>query len=100
MTPEEQAGKLYGLKLHESIDIPPELQVTRVSGGWIYRFWNISQQEYYPNAVFVPFNNEFQPKGARNNCSSCKHLDHTIFRCTLPAICNNCDLWEPKDSEK
>ena len=46
---------LYKLKLHESLDIPPELQVTRVVSGWIYRFWDSEKQDYYSSAVFVPF---------------------------------------------
>ncbi len=45
---------IYKLKIHESLDIPPELQVTRVPGGWIYRFWDDQKKDYYPNAVFVP----------------------------------------------
>jgi len=46
---------IYDLKLHESMDIAPDLQVTRVPGGWLYRFWNITAQEYYKSAVFVPY---------------------------------------------
>lgn len=46
---------IYDLKLNESVVIPPELQVTRVPGGWIYRFWDPDKDDYYPNAVFVPY---------------------------------------------
>jgi hypothetical protein len=46
---------IYKLRLHESLDIPPELSVTRVPGGWIYRFWDNEKEDYYPNVVFVPY---------------------------------------------
>jgi len=54
-----KAEDIYKLKLHESLSIPPELEITRVFGGWIYRYWNYESENYYPNGVFVPFNNEF-----------------------------------------
>ena len=56
---------LYNLKLHEKICLEGGLvQITRVAGGWIYRFW---EQEcdtndlanYRVNSVFVPYNQEF-----------------------------------------
>ena len=55
-----KSKSIYDLELHESIDIPPELNITRVHGGWIYRFWDYEKKDYYPNAVFVPYNNNKQ----------------------------------------
>ena len=55
-------SKLYKLKLHEASDFPPEIQVTRVAGGWLYRFWNDNKKEYFSSSTFVPFDNEFQDK--------------------------------------
>lgn len=53
---------IYNLGLHESCNITPDLGVTRVPGGWIYRFWDY-ENDYYPNTgIFVPFDNEFQNK--------------------------------------
>lgn len=38
--------------------------VTRVPGGWVYRFYNPydnnGNEAYRESSVFVPFNNEFQ----------------------------------------
>ena len=56
--------EIYKLKLHESVDIPPELQITRVAGGWLYRFWDDNLQKYFAPSTFVPFDNEFQSKQA------------------------------------
>jgi len=48
--------KIYDMKLHEELPLNPEIYILRVSGGWIYRFF---QEEDIEN-VFVPYNNEFQ----------------------------------------
>lgn len=61
--------KLYGLSLHETIPLPNSTEVTRVPGGWVYRFFQFHQvsggdgqwsENYVADSVFVPFNNEFQ----------------------------------------
>lgn len=52
---------IYNLELHESID-SGGFNITRVAGGWIYRGWDYTNQDYYPDAVFVPLNNEFRKK--------------------------------------
>lgn len=47
---------IYRLGLHEALEAKT-YTVTRVPGGWIY-------SSFHPGdslAVFVPFNNEFQP---------------------------------------
>lgn len=51
---------IYNLGLHQSMDVPPELSVTRVASGWIYRFWDYDKNDYFPDAVFVPFDNRFE----------------------------------------
>lgn len=50
---------IYDLELHESLNLPIDMSATRVPGGWIYRFWDYQKQDYYPNAIFIPFDNEF-----------------------------------------
>jgi hypothetical protein len=55
--------ELYKLKCHEllhDVDSIHEGQFTalRVPGGWIYSHWRAGN----PNPVFVPFDNEFQPR--------------------------------------
>ena len=62
--------KLYEMKLYEEIMPTSDgrLQVMRVPGGWIYRFWEFDYEpggkanSYGINSVFVPYNNEFQEK--------------------------------------
>lgn len=51
---------LYNLKLHEEICAESGYHVFRVPGGWIYRFWDYSNEDYFSHATFVPFNNEFE----------------------------------------
>lgn len=46
---------LYNMKLGDPVDVRPN-KVTRVPGGWL---WHMTLE----NAVFVPFNSEFQPSG-------------------------------------
>ena len=50
---------IYDLELHEMLETN-NMGIMRVPGGWIYQTWNPVKQEYDPNGVFVPFNNEFQ----------------------------------------
>lgn len=52
------------MKLHETLNLQNGLvQILRVSGGWIYRFWedNIDKYDrnnYRVNSVFVPYSQE------------------------------------------
>ena len=46
---------IYAMNLHDCIIV----KVTRVPGGWVYLFLNVNDIPD-TNAVFVPFNNEFQ----------------------------------------
>jgi len=55
------------MELNQTIPID-DFQITRVPGGWIYRFSQINQvllndgrwsEDYLPTAVFVPYANEF-----------------------------------------
>ena len=52
---------IFDLKFNEKTCLEDnETQVTRVPGGWIYRFWDYRSQEYPAiGGVFVPLNNEF-----------------------------------------
>ena len=52
---------IFNLKFNEKIYLEDnETQVTRVPGGWIYRFWDYELNNYPANGgVFVPLNNEF-----------------------------------------
>lgn len=59
----ESTNDLYAMALHESIIVDsPAMQVTRVPGGWIYLLLNVNEIPD-TNAVFVPFDNEFQKVG-------------------------------------
>lgn len=49
---------IYNLKLHEEFQADGYL-VVRVPGGWIYRFWDYKKKDYYPNATFVPYSEEY-----------------------------------------
>lgn len=52
---------IYDLKLHESTATESgNIGITRVAGGWLYKFWNFQKDDYFENTTFVPFNNEFQ----------------------------------------
>lgn len=50
---------IYKLKLHESIEIRRlgGFTITRVPGGWLYRFLHTGSVT--ASTVFVPFDNEF-----------------------------------------
>lgn len=50
---------IYELKLHESLKLEG-FEITRVAGGWIYRYWDYTKQDYYANSTFVPYNKEFK----------------------------------------
>jgi len=49
------SNTIYDLELHEIMDVAMSYSVMRVPGGWIYSPIGTSD-----NAVFVPFDNEFQ----------------------------------------
>ena len=57
MNTEEYAKAIYSLKLGEKYNENEE-KWTRVPGGWIYQ----TRMGDSPSAVFIPWNNEFQPK--------------------------------------
>lgn len=50
--------KLLAMELHEDIEISGYLNVIKVPGGWIYRFFNekegLNEQPDFQSAVFVP----------------------------------------------
>lgn len=51
--------KIYEMKLHDQINFEDKfVQVTRVPGGWLYDCYFTDNET--SNAVFVPFDNEFQ----------------------------------------
>lgn len=54
-----QTTKLYDLRLHEKMEVENCTEITRVAGGWIYKY-----NGSYAPAVFVPFNDEFMLKGS------------------------------------
>jgi hypothetical protein len=53
---------IYGMKIHQVI-IDGNMQILRVSGGWIYSVLGT-------NSVFVPFNNEFKIEMKEKNGKS------------------------------
>lgn len=41
LTEEQQiCRKIHGMKMHERIKIQKHLSIFRVSGGWLYEYWN------------------------------------------------------------
>lgn len=44
---------IWQIKPFESLELNNELMVTRVPGGWIYRFMRLDAGQM--NAVFVPY---------------------------------------------
>jgi len=44
---------IFNLDIHESTDYE-EFRVTRVPGGWIYRFGNTASKTMTSTGVFVP----------------------------------------------
>lgn len=63
----ETMREQYNMAVNETIRVD-DFQITRVPGGWIYRFGEINQvpmpngvwtENYLPTAVFVPIANEF-----------------------------------------
>ena len=49
--------KLLNMELHEDIEISGSLNVVKVPGGWIYKFFHESETDEQPtfqSAVFVP----------------------------------------------
>jgi len=63
--------KIYRMKLHDIIEAGDKnisYQIFRVSGGWVYRFFQLHQEtggdgqwseNYIADSVFVPFDNEY-----------------------------------------
>ena len=49
---------IYELKLHET-GFYKDFSVLRVPGGWIYRYWDYGNEDYYADSIFVPYDNEF-----------------------------------------
>lgn len=52
---------IYELGLHERTETNEGLQITRVPGGWLYRYWDFEKQDYCASINFVSYNNEFDP---------------------------------------
>lgn len=46
---------IYKLQIHESCNIAPDIGVTKVPEGWIYRFWNYEKDQYENVGTFVPY---------------------------------------------
>lgn len=44
---------IYDLKLHESLS-EEDFRITRVPGGFLYRFWNYTTGYFDDPATFVP----------------------------------------------
>ena len=66
----ENNKTIYNLKLHETFSPYKGLDIMRVAGGWLYtmsEYRRVSmagdeKRDHISNVVFVPFNNEFQPR--------------------------------------
>lgn len=61
---------IFNLELHQTIDIEPHhLTVTRVPGGWIYKFSSfMDHQGINISTCFVPHSDEFyQEEMSKNN---------------------------------
>ena len=54
------AEEIYKLELHD-IWQNNGLEVIRVPGGFLYRYWDYQKQDYYEHVTFVPYDNEFDP---------------------------------------
>lgn len=65
--------QIYRMTLHQTITVKPDgdlpYEITRVPGGWVYRFVSPLQisgvdgqwsENYLADSVFVPFNAEFR----------------------------------------
>lgn len=59
----QEAKTLYDLKLHEChAPEGTDMQIIRVPGGWLYRFWLHDEDDgpsALPGGVFVPYTHEF-----------------------------------------
>lgn len=55
------ASDLFNMNLHEIIEVyhDPYFRIMRVSGGWLYNFYDTEVDNYKPEWIFVPLNNEF-----------------------------------------
>lgn len=54
--------ELYSMKLGDTLNVGPSLQILRVPGGWIYyHIYYHTNWGQEVGSTFVPFNNEFQP---------------------------------------
>jgi len=52
---------IYELELHEYLQLE-DIQIMRVAGGWIYRYWDYEKKDYYAGSTFVPYHNEFDTR--------------------------------------
>jgi hypothetical protein len=57
-------SNIHSLGLHDQVSLDHQYRVVRVPGGWIY-YYDSEQIGGHCQATstFVPFNNEFMPKG-------------------------------------
>lgn len=58
------AESLFNMALHDIVQIHhyPYFRVMRVSGGWMYNYYDQHLDDYKNDWVFVPLNNEFLNK--------------------------------------
>lgn len=56
----DQVSEIYKMKLHESITIN-DIQITKVPGGWIYRFYTtpFNRPGISESCVFVPYSSGY-----------------------------------------
>ena len=54
----ETQMKMDNLSLHEILEItePPYFRIMKVYSGWLYNFYDTSEDAYRPDWVFVPHN--------------------------------------------
>ena len=63
-------AKIHEMELHDEIELDRYEHVTRVPGGWIYRFSALNGEDAYSlSSTFVPFNVEFSEEDPNNNQS-------------------------------
>jgi hypothetical protein len=66
MAKKRKAQDVYDMKLHESFWFPDcQKTVTRVPGGWIYQEWLEATETLIDSGVFVPYDNDLQPRQRR-----------------------------------
>ena len=60
-------NNLYGMNLHDELELWAGFCVIRVPGGWIYKTDNERRNgDWTTSKVFVPLHNEFQQQWAQS----------------------------------